>query len=127
MGHQSTYDQTTNNELDTVTTKIANAPGSLKRLTATVIYNGNLDANQALQLENATKTTIGYDANRDDQVAVEGIAFVQQTEKIAPEKVSAEADLTAYVQKYGVYLCRRVRDLDLADGVDHSAPQDEKR
>lgn len=102
-GTSSTYDQTTNNELDTVTTKIANAPGSLKRLTATVIYNGNLDASQALQLENATKTTIGYDANRDDQVAVEGIEFVKQTEKIAPETVSAEANLTAYVQKYGVY------------------------
>lgn len=103
-GTPAIYDQTTNNELDTVTTKIANAPGSLKRLTATVIYNGSLDANQALQLENATKTTIGYDANRDDQVAVEGIAFVQQTKEIAAENVSAKADLTAYVQKYGVYL-----------------------
>ena len=41
-GGQSSYEQTINNELDSTTTVRVSAPGTITRLTATVIYNGTL-------------------------------------------------------------------------------------
>ncbi|TNV68468.1 flagellar M-ring protein FliF C-terminal domain-containing protein [Trichococcus shcherbakoviae] len=58
-GGQSSYEQTINNELDSTTTVRVSAPGTIKRVTATVIYNGTLSNEQKIQLDNITKATIG--------------------------------------------------------------------
>lgn len=46
------YSHTINNELDTETTKVLNAPGVVKRVTASVLINGNLSVQEKINLRN---------------------------------------------------------------------------
>ena len=73
--NSSKEDQKTNYEIGKNESKIISAPGEVKRLTAAVIVDGNLDDATKQQLENIVQNAIGYDALRGDQVTVAGMAF----------------------------------------------------
>lgn len=73
--NSSKEDQKTNYDSGKSESKIISAPGEVKRLTASVVVDGNLDAQTQQSLQNAVSNAIGLDANRGDQVTVLGMAF----------------------------------------------------
>ncbi|SFE78548.1 flagellar basal-body MS-ring/collar protein FliF [Trichococcus pasteurii] len=111
-GGQSSYEQTINNELDSTTTVRVSAPGTITRLTATVVYNGTLSDEQKAQLDSITKTTIGYTVNntRTDEVQVEGIPFLA-TDEAADTIVDTELGLAYYLKEYGLYIAAGIAGL----------------
>lgn len=109
-GGQSSYEQTINNELDSTTTVRVSAPGTIKRVTATVIYNGTLSNEQKIQLDNITKATIGFDAGRNDRVEIEGIPFIV-TEEAADTIAESEAGIAFYLKEYGLYIAAGIGGL----------------
>ncbi len=72
---QQTYDGTTNYELSQSTTKTVKAPGQVRKITTSVIYDGNLTAAQKATIQNLVATATGYDANRGDLINIEGVIF----------------------------------------------------
>lgn len=111
-GGQSSYEQTINNELDSTTTVRVSAPGTIKRLTATVVYNGTLSDEQKAQLDSITKTTIGYTVNdtRIDEVQVEGIPFLA-AEAAVDTIAETEAGIAYYLKEYGLYIAAGIGGL----------------
>ncbi|WP_107995683.1 flagellar basal-body MS-ring/collar protein FliF [Trichococcus paludicola] len=109
-GGQSSYEQTINNELDSTTTVRVSAPGTIKRVTATVIYNGTLSNEQKIQLDNITKATIGFDAGRNDRVEIEGIPFIAP-EDPAESIVDNQTSFAFYLKEYGLYIAAGIGGL----------------
>jgi len=67
--------QRTNYEVGKSETKVISAPGEVKRLTASVLIDANLDAATQERIQKAIENAIGFDSTRGDQVSVLGIAF----------------------------------------------------
>lgn len=92
----SKEDQKTNYEVGKSESKVIGAPGEVKRLTASVVVDGNLDDATRQQLENAVGNAIGLDALRGDQVSVLGIPFDTTIGDQAKAEIAAmNADATA--------------------------------
>lgn len=73
--NSSKEDQKTNYEVGKTETKTISAPGEVKRLTATVFVDGNLDLNLQRAIESAVGNAIGFNPERGDAITVEGIIF----------------------------------------------------
>lgn len=73
--NSSSENQKTNYELGKTESKVISAPGEVKRLTATVFVDGNLDANLQTAIEAAVGNAIGFNAERGDAITIEGINF----------------------------------------------------
>lgn len=71
----SKEDQKTNYEVGKSETKVIAAPGEVKRITASVLIDANLDTATQEEIQKAVENAIGFDATRGDQVSVLGIAF----------------------------------------------------
>lgn len=82
-GTSSSYDRTTNYELDTETTNTVKAPGSINRLTTSVIVDGKLTSAEEEQVNDIVKTTIGFvdTEERRDLITVQGMAFAKTAEE----------------------------------------------
>ena len=94
----SKEDQKTNYEVGNSESKIISAPGSVKRLTASVVVGRNLDDATRQQLENLVANTVGVDALRGDQVQVLGMPFdttIEDAAKAEADAISAEAATTS--------------------------------
>lgn len=70
-----TEEQSTNYESGKSESTIISAPGEVKRLTATVFIDGNLDAKLQKAIESAVGNAIGFNIERGDAITVEGIKF----------------------------------------------------
>ncbi|KAA8675183.1 flagellar basal-body MS-ring/collar protein FliF [Clostridium sp. HV4-5-A1G] len=72
----STYNEATRNyDVSKSEQKTVKAPGSVRRLTASVALDGNVDDATRNSIRNLAVSSIGYDANRGDTINVEGIPF----------------------------------------------------
>ncbi|MDB6353461.1 flagellar basal-body MS-ring/collar protein FliF [Trichococcus sp. K1Tr] len=109
-GGQSSYEQTINNELNTTSSVRVSAPGTITRITATVIFNGTLSNEQQIQLDNITKATIGFDAGRNDRVEIEGIPFIA-SEDAAEVIVDDKTTFAYYLKEYGLYVAAGIGGL----------------
>ncbi|HHY81557.1 MAG TPA: flagellar M-ring protein FliF [Clostridiales bacterium] len=69
------YESITNNEIGETTTYTRKAPGEVKRISASVVYDGSLNAEQKRAIENIAMAAIGYNADRGDLIHVEGVPF----------------------------------------------------
>jgi flagellar M-ring protein FliF len=71
-----TYEKETKNYENTKSeTKTVKAPGSVKRVTASIIIDGNLEDAQRDQIKGLVAGAIGFDDKRGDSINVEGIRF----------------------------------------------------
>ncbi|SIO26947.1 flagellar M-ring protein FliF [Carnobacterium alterfunditum] len=89
-GGNATYDRTTNYELNSETTNTIKAPGEVEKLSASVIFDGNLSPADQESLEAIVATTIGTVEERADVVTVQGIDFataVEATEENETEQL----------------------------------------
>ncbi|MBA8984292.1 flagellar M-ring protein FliF [Clostridium saccharobutylicum] len=82
-------DQKTNYDTGKTESKVISAPGEVKRLTASVIVDGQVDAATQATLENIVKNAIGLDANRGDQVTVAGMTFDTSSQDAAKAQIDA--------------------------------------
>ena len=73
----ASYNRTVNNELNTETTKIINAPGSINRMTSSVVINGDLSAGDAKNIRKLIQGALGYDKKRGDTVSVQAVNFAR--------------------------------------------------
>lgn len=85
----SREDQKTNYEVGKSETKIISAPGEVKRLTASVMIDGNLDANTQEKLEDAVSNAIGLDGTKGDQITVVGMPFDTTLQQEQEDAVNA--------------------------------------
>ncbi|CAH0416965.1 flagellar M-ring protein FliF [Periweissella fabaria] len=95
-----TFNRTINNELDTDTTKIINAPGSVQRITASVVLNG--DANNAAsanQVQTMVANAIGLDSKRGDAVNIQDVSFAKtkMNTTSSPKEAKKANDLWIYL------------------------------
>ena len=72
----ASYNRTVNNELNTETTGI-NAPGSINRMTSSVVINGDLSAGDARNIRKLIQGALGYDKQRGDTVSVQAVNFAR--------------------------------------------------
>ncbi|WP_334115846.1 flagellar basal-body MS-ring/collar protein FliF [Ligilactobacillus sp.] len=77
----ASYSRTVNNELNTETTKIINAPGSINRMTSSVVINGDLSAGDARNIRKLIQGALGYDKQRGDTVSVQAVNFARAKAK----------------------------------------------
>lgn len=91
----SKEDQKTNYEVGKSESKVISAPGEVKRLTASVVIDGNLDAQTQQALENTVSNAMGYDAVRGDKVSVVGMAFDTSAQDAAKAEIDAMNAQTA--------------------------------
>lgn len=68
-------EQTTNYDTGSTTTTTISSPGKVKRVTASVAVDGDVDADMQEQLEQQVANIIGYDATRGDAISVSGMNF----------------------------------------------------
>jgi flagellar M-ring protein FliF len=68
-------DFTVNHNVGHTETKTINAPGEIKRLTSTVMIDGQLDAATKAEIEKAVAGVIGFKADRGDSISVVGMTF----------------------------------------------------
>ena len=107
VGDGSSFSRTTNNELSTETKTTVKAPGKVNKLTTSVIYDGNLSADEVEKIHNIIATATGYDSERGDLINVEGLEF-DRTYQEQLEKDLAQIGLDLekeknFFEKYSVY------------------------
>lgn len=87
--------QKTNYEIGKSELKVISAPGEVKRITASVVVDGNLDEATQASLQDIVSNAIGLDAIRGDQVSVLGMAFdptIQEETKNEVDAFNAEIE-----------------------------------
>lgn len=72
---QESSEEIRNYELGKTETHTINAPGEVKRLTASVALHGNLSPAQLKNVENLVSSAIGLDATRGDSISVVNMKF----------------------------------------------------
>lgn len=86
----SKQESTTNYQVPNKQETVVEAPGSVKRLSASVVVNGNYPQSQLQRIDNVIATAIGFDADRGDQINVSSMAFDDSLEREANEAAAAE-------------------------------------
>lgn len=72
----STHEEATRNfDVSKVEQKTIKAPGAVKRLTASVALDGNVDPATITSIKNLAVSGIGLDITRGDSISVEGLPF----------------------------------------------------
>lgn len=72
----TTHESSTKNyNVSKVDDKTIKAPGAVRRITTSVVIDGNLDAAAQNSVSNLVASSIGYDAVRGDTISVQGIPF----------------------------------------------------
>lgn len=116
-GDNSTFERSVENELNTETKIIIKAPGKVKKLTTSVLYDGDLSETNIGKIQNIVATATGYDSERGDLISVEGISFDKSyDEVIAKEmeeiRLQEEKNKTIF-DKYGIYISWGLRFIGL--------------
>ncbi|MFZ5632070.1 MAG: flagellar basal-body MS-ring/collar protein FliF [Bacillota bacterium] len=92
-GGGSTYSKqetTTNYQVPVKEETVVKAPGGLKRLSASVVLNGNYSQAQVDQIQKVVATAIGFNSDRGDQIAVNPIAFDDTEKKEIGEELAKQ-------------------------------------
>ncbi|MBZ9624542.1 flagellar M-ring protein FliF [Clostridium sp. FP2] len=76
---------------------LVKAPGGIKRITTSVVLDGNLDQNTKTSVNNLVAQAIGYSEGRKDSISVEGMYFNSDSKKQAEKALLdiANADKAA--------------------------------
>jgi flagellar M-ring protein FliF len=99
----ASYDGTTNYELSQSTTKTVKAPGQVNKITTSIIYDGNLTAEQKASIQNLVATATGYDANRGDLINIEGVIFDTSYQDAVNGTDGTNAS-TSFFDKYKIFI-----------------------
>ena len=89
----------TNYESGKTEVQTISAPGEVKRLTASVFIDGNLDQNIQNAIEKAVSNGIGINAERGDSISIVGMTFDPLTKEENQNEIDAINQLLAKEQK----------------------------
>lgn len=89
--NSKSFNRSVNNEVDTETTKVLNAPGVIKKVSASVLINENLTPVESTQLDALVKSAIGFEETRGDAIAIQGMKFASES---VPEEITATDKLS---------------------------------
>lgn len=103
-GNTTTHSETiTNYEVSKVENKTITAPGQVKRLTTSVIVDGNLDEETKTSLKNLITNAVGYNEARGDSVSVEGMRFNTELQEKAQKDLDEMNLRNASLEKNKLY------------------------
>lgn len=77
----------TNYEVGKTESKTISAPGEVKRITASVIVDGTLDAASTQKIKNIVAGAIGYKQDRGDEISVESLPFDPELKAAAKKQL----------------------------------------
>lgn len=80
-----TYRRDVNNELDTEITRTISAPGMIRRMTSSVVVDGNLPNDVQQELRALVASAVGFNEERGDEIAIQGINFGVDDAEDLPE------------------------------------------
>lgn len=104
----SSYSRSVENELNTETTKRITAPGMIQRMTSSVVVNADLSQNDQAELQLLIASAVGYDADRGDDIAIQGFDFAQATAEVeeteGTEQLAAAKGYLKYIIFGGIAL-----------------------
>jgi flagellar M-ring protein FliF len=99
-----THQEETNNyEISKSETKTVKAPGSVNRLTASVIVDGTIDSTLQNQIQNIVSGAIGIDTTRGDTVAIAGMKFDTSSADAAKQAINDMKQADAQANKMKLY------------------------
>lgn len=103
-GSVTTHDEaTTNYDVSKVEDKTIKAPGQVKRLTTSVVLDGNLDAQTKNAVNNLVVSAVGFDTNRGDSISVEGLPFDTTLQDNAKKDLNAMNQAAAQANRIKLY------------------------
>ena len=76
------------------------APGSVKRLTASIWIDGTVSPEQEAQITDLVAASIGFDNNRGDRIEVQGLEFAEAKDEPAPTQSVDWEYILAFTFKY---------------------------
>lgn len=101
----STHKESTKNyDVPKVEQKTIKAPGAVKRLTTSVVLDGNVDPATITAIKNLASSAVGFDANRGDTISVEGIPFDTTAKKSVEDDLNAMKKVTDAAAKRNMYI-----------------------
>ncbi|MEG0293531.1 flagellar basal-body MS-ring/collar protein FliF [Enterococcus sp.] len=98
----SSYSRSINNELDTETTTVISAPGTIRRMTSSVVVSADIPENIRRELEALIASAVGFDEARGDQIAVQGMDFWQDN-AVGEEPKKGNTPMTITLDKLLMY------------------------
>lgn len=96
--NSSKEESQTNYEVGRTESKVISAPGEVKRITASVVVDGNLDAASTQKIKNIVAGAIGYKQDRGDEISVESLPF-DTAAKDAAKKALQDMEEQAQAEK----------------------------
>lgn len=102
-GTTTNEDVTKNYEVSKVESKNIKAPGDVKKITASVVLNGNVDDNTKTIVKNLVVNSIGYDEKRGDNITVESLPFDNTAKTAAKKAVDEMKAQTTADSKNAIY------------------------
>ncbi|WML35444.1 flagellar basal-body MS-ring/collar protein FliF [Clostridium sp. OS1-26] len=101
----STHEESTKNyNVPKVEQKTIKAPGAVKRLTASIALDGNVDPATITSVKNLAVSAIGFDNNRGDSISVEGIPFDTKSKDDVKKDLDAMNKAAQDVAKRKTYI-----------------------
>ncbi|HHY37830.1 MAG TPA: flagellar M-ring protein FliF [Clostridia bacterium] len=107
QGGESEYSRretTRNLEINEIREQTIVAPGSVKRLSISVVINRPLDAAQVDAVSRTVAAAIGYDPQRNDQITVTGIPFDTSLADAFGEQETAFSPFFRFLEPYRAYV-----------------------
>ena len=80
-------ENTKNYEISKTEESVLKAPGEIKKITTSVVLDGNLDENTRASVNNLVAMAIGYSEQRGDSISVEGLNFNRDSIKEAEKAI----------------------------------------
>lgn len=106
-GGESEYSRretTRNLEINEIREQTIVAPGSVKRLSISVVINRTLDAAQVDAVSRTVAAAIGYDPQRNDQITVTGIPFDMSLADAFGDRRAAYPPFLRFLEPYRAYI-----------------------
>jgi len=96
-------ESTKNYDVSKVEQKTIKAPGAVKRLTASIALDGNVDDATKTSIRNLAVSGIGYDDKRGDTISVEGVPFDTTVKDNAKKDLDAMQKAADQAEKAKMY------------------------
>ncbi|MFZ5590396.1 MAG: flagellar basal-body MS-ring/collar protein FliF, partial [Bacillota bacterium] len=95
---------TTNYQVPSQQQTVIKPPGTLKKLSVSVVLNGNYPQNQIDEIRKLVATAVGYDETRGDSIAVSGMAFDDSLQKEFAAGEQVDKRNAMYIEPVWIYL-----------------------
>ncbi|MBU3142311.1 flagellar basal-body MS-ring/collar protein FliF [Clostridium sp. CF012] len=102
-GNVVNRDSTKNYENSKTEEILVKAPGGIKRITTSVVLDGNLDENTRTSVNNLVAKAIGYSQERGDSISVEGLNFNSDSKKMAEKALLDIENASKSAEKKALY------------------------